>query len=131
MQRRITKLMLLGGLLSLALFANTGCNGCSNVICGYGISPFCGSVGSKCKKDSDCDEGLYCDSGFRGRMCTKACKHLGTDRDCPSGSYCGQTAQAAEGTACFQSCLSGYLCRNEYRCKAGKGIGIPEHDVCH
>ena len=73
-------------------------------------------VGGPCMSADDCDFRL-CQEGaiFPGGICTLSCSN---DKDCPSGSSCGDFGSLDIGWVCLVNCSDSSDCREQWTCES-------------
>ncbi|MFL5318519.1 MAG: hypothetical protein ACJ790_02610 [Myxococcaceae bacterium] len=92
-----------------------------SVMFGFGLlAAGCGGtdVGHSCTTNSDCSNGLSCNTNQPGGYCTKGCSVEGSGTECPGGSVC---SSQGGGLLCALVCQGQNDCRAEYECNGVSG----------
>jgi len=82
------------------------------------------NVGQSCTTNSDCSNGLSCNTAQPGGYCTKGCSQEGSITECPGGSVC---SSQGGGLLCAAVCQSQGDCRSEYECN---GVSNSDSKSC-
>jgi hypothetical protein len=90
----------------------TGGRTCSQNTC-ITSQPGNGTVGALCVGDSNCAQGLVCDTLVAGGYCTQVCDFMTST--CPAGSTCGLISMAVT-FGCGRICTSAAECEGAQTC---------------
>lgn len=83
------------------------------------------NVAGTCTANTDCDEGLTCDTTVPMGYCTKTCTTAGSTDQCPEDSVCDALSGATLG--CVKICSGQSDCREDLSCN---GVSGSEHKAC-